>query len=484
MGGQQVRMSMSYSPNSLPKQEADDLSRLESAEMEDMLAPLERDDCGAITASNDNPRPRASRIPEWLAETQAEIVRAKAAAVEPCLVPAPVSTTSAAVRAPRRLASFPKTANARPCTSFERDRRILKKMEAFSRGEAGVVVANDTAPSVEDPSTPTPTSRPTSKSAEKRRRADENDKRRPPAWTRTTEIIKGRYIFENIGTRGAGLAWTLNLGPEVIQAANDDPAGWRAWMHDRLAKAIEKFLEPRDFAWEPEFTPGGRLHIHGAIDAADGEREQVEAALRHAGGMWGHTHGKEHQAHAQIMWGPAGWASYSLKAAAVARRFFGCKSIISATQDARRRARAAYEADKAVYEARQRPIVVEVSEPAPAAAAPVSDSQDAPSPAVRPCRGLAVVERAPLPSPVIVIRVAPTRRSSGPSISPWAPTARSSAPKPVRPQLGALAVQVAPVSTMRPFRRSTGACSRGPPSPAAEGLDGQATQSEDASCGD
>ncbi|KTS30480.1 hypothetical protein NS228_12840 [Methylobacterium indicum] len=413
---------------------------------------------------NDNPRPRPRPSPHGtLAEALAEIARTKAAAVEPCPVPAHAGTTSATARAPRRLAIFPKTAGARPCTSFERDKRILKKMEAFSRGEAGVVAVNDAAPSVEDPSSSTPTLRSTSRSAERRRRADENDKRRPPVWTRTTEIIKGRYIFENIATRGAGLAWTLNLGPYVVQAANDSPAGWRAWMHDRLTKAIEKFLEPRDFVWEPEFTPGGRLHIHGAIDAMEDEKALIEAALSHAGGMWGHTHGKEHQALAKVMWGAAGWARYTAKAAAVARRFFGCKSIISATQGVRRRARAAYESDKAAYEARQRSIAVEELQPTPAAAAPASDSQNAPAPDSRLHDDPAAVVRMPLPVPIIVIRVVPVALDAAWTMIIRKTMTRRSAPRSVRPQLGIFAIHLVQIAAIRLPQRFAAARSRGPP---------------------
>jgi hypothetical protein len=73
----------------------------------------------------------------------------------------------------------------------------------------------------------------------------------------------------------------------------------------------------------------------------------------------------------------------------------------------------------------------------------------------------------PIPIPAVAIRVASvvldaTWTASIKKVS-LATTVRSSRPMPARPQLGAIAVQVAPIATVKPFRRSADARSRGPP---------------------
>lgn len=395
----------------------------------------------------------------------------------------------------RRVAKNPNRKGSKPRTSFERDKRIIRRKQALSEVGPDIIAANDPVPLVGEPltySSPSQklhvhgvmgvtddekvqvkklspsTPKGMSKSTEKRRRADENDTRKAPAWDRTTDIIKGAFSFENVSTRGAGIAWTLNLGNDVIQAANDNPGAFKEWMHDRLTKAVEKFVGKRDLVWVPEFTPGGRLHLHGVVDATDDEKVQVEVALRRAGGKWAHKDGEEHQALAKVMWGASGWARYSLKAASKARSFFGCKSVLSATQGVRRRARAAYEADRAALAARQRPIAVEVPQTTPEAAAPVGESLDASAPASMSRSRSATGPTTPLPIPAVAIQVPSivldgTWKASIKKVS-LPTTFRSSWPMPTRAPRPVLAVQISRIATRERFNQiPADARSRGPP---------------------
>ena len=154
--------------------------------------------------------------------------------------------------------------------------------------------------------------------------------------------------MRTVSATGPGLSFTLNLGPKVAQAANDNPACFKPWLHDRLVKALRNaFGGAREFVFGIEATRDGRWHLHGALDAVPDEREKAEEALRRAGGIWGASSHRERQAHARtLVWSPDGWARYVLKAMGATKARLGIKSVLSVTRGCRERAEALWEATR------------------------------------------------------------------------------------------------------------------------------------------
>lgn len=251
-------------------------------------------------------------------------------------------------QAPASVAKNPKKRSARPRRSFAADRRKLNILNGFVSDARTMKTAPAGAPLVADPlpaPTPSPTNTNTpSKSTKKRRAADENDTRRAPAWARTTEIAKAHAVARTVSVTGAGVAWTLNLGGKVAQAANDNAKGLKERLHDRLVKALKASpLGAREFMFVPERTKGGRWHLHGIADVADDERDAFATVLRQVGGAWDSAHHAERQVDVRPAWCPDGWVRYMLKAAAATRRLLGCKSVLSATRECQRRAKDLWE---------------------------------------------------------------------------------------------------------------------------------------------
>lgn len=259
---------------------------------------------------------------------------------------------------PRPLAGNPKKRAARPRTSQARDRRVLQRLPTINSNARPETRRQDAGPfSVR----PLPTSHPlsdpiqdtnnqqtqsaitkASKSTEKRRKADENDTRRAPAWDRTTDLAKGSCYLRSVSPIRDGLACSLNLGGKVLKAANDDPKAFKDWMHDRLVKGFKASpLGARDFVSALELTrPAGRIHLHMAVDATENEIPAVEAVLAKAGGTWGAAAHADRQADARVMWGPAGWGRYMLKDHTHTKAALGIKSVFSVTRGCRARAEA------------------------------------------------------------------------------------------------------------------------------------------------
>lgn len=88
-------------------------------------------------------------------------------------------------------------------------------------------------------------------------------------------------------------ALTLHLGPEVIEAAHKDQAGFVRHIHRRMARELKKAFVSIEGAEVPEFffcvedTDVGTAHAHGAIfydETIPGITEVVRGALKRAGG--------------------------------------------------------------------------------------------------------------------------------------------------------------------------------------------------------
>lgn len=239
---------------------------------------------------------------------------------------------------PKPPASVIKNPNSRPRVSKARDRRNVRILKDF---------VPDVRPLMSPAGVATPSPLPSTllnTTKTKKQKADENDKRAAPAWRFTTEIIKGTCCFRSVSATGPGLAWSLNIGGKVLQYANDNPKRFKTWIHDRLDKAFRRTLGgPRDFVFRLEADQGGRVHLHGAIDATVEERQAVKAALEMAGGEWTPGHHRERQADARIQFSADGWARYTSKAEARTKRVMGIDSVLSVTRGCNRRARELWE---------------------------------------------------------------------------------------------------------------------------------------------
>jgi hypothetical protein len=86
---------------------------------------------------------------------------------------------------------------------------------------------------------------------------------------------------------GHAYAFSLNLSPNVINAANDNDRGHldlvRRPVLRELKKALGRDVHARLIL---ETTHDGRLHLHGGLALNDNEIPTTERALNHAGGLW------------------------------------------------------------------------------------------------------------------------------------------------------------------------------------------------------
>lgn len=130
-------------------------------------------------------------------------------------------------------------------------------------------------------------SRAASQPGSRRHLQDLADKRRLPAWRNTTELEKLIFATRATGLRGTSWTFSLNLGPEVIQAANDNAKGFVDYMRRSIARALTRTLgaDP-GFVLVAGVNKEGRLHCHGALSLDPNHKPAVERALKRLCGSW------------------------------------------------------------------------------------------------------------------------------------------------------------------------------------------------------
>jgi hypothetical protein len=132
------------------------------------------------------------------------------------------------------------------------------------------------------------------------------------------------------------VAFSLNLSPDVEAAALRGSA--KTVLQDRLRKGFKRYgLQGMEFGFIIEFTPEGRLHIHGIVANAGKQYQLLRAALASAGGTWAGA-GTQYQVDVVSMWYGPGWARYLMKGAKVTRRKLGQQSVLSISRGLRRAA--------------------------------------------------------------------------------------------------------------------------------------------------
>ncbi|GJD62130.1 hypothetical protein [Methylobacterium frigidaeris] len=298
--------------------------------------------------------------------------------------------------------------------------------------------------------------------------------------------MQGHFAFEALEALGPVVGFTAWCSAEISAKAyaSGNPL---PWLRKRIADALSKiggveFIAVLEEEWSSA-KGTYRLHLHGILGIDGSKRRllaKVRKALRRAMGSW-NGEARKHQIRFSHDL-DCGWASYCTKRTWLAlpgiRRLFASAPmhssfrlsfdgpVMTMTNGVRELAKELHqEARRAVQEARKRPIAVELPQTTPEAAAPVSESLDAPARATRFRSRPTKMPMTPLPIPIVTIVGTPIitiseiwKASIGNSLPT---TSRSSWPMPARAPRPVLAVQVMPIATGD--RLPADARSRGPP---------------------
>lgn len=162
------------------------------------------------------------------------------------------------------------------------------------------------------------------------------------SWEHTTDL--GKVVFANraLAQGGRAYAFTVNLGPAQIKAANDNAKGFADHFKRRISRTLKRAGFDVPYWFAVDVTKTGRLHIHGGLEANDNNLDAVKEALRAAGGAWKGL-GRQFQCHVKPMVTPDVWANYCLRNQAKVRRLVRGRSV-SITTVLRRRGKALYRA--------------------------------------------------------------------------------------------------------------------------------------------
>ena len=198
--------------------------------------------------------------------------------------------------------------------SHLRQREDARKMRAHGRALEGEPVEHPStslpAPTTHHKRTPIPTIKSTTTKR----------KRGLASWEEAGELPRIIAANRALPIFGQPFAFSLNLGPDVIKAANDNARGFLDHVRRRVALNLKRELGRTVALWiVVETDDDGRPHLHGGLALADNDRPVlVEEALAKAGGNW--TRRGSRPADCRVQWEPDGWAVYPLKRLARTRR--------------------------------------------------------------------------------------------------------------------------------------------------------------------
>tara|TARA_R110000787_G_scaffold68468_5_gene153122 strand:- start:414 stop:1382 length:969 start_codon:yes stop_codon:yes gene_type:complete len=138
-----------------------------------------------------------------------------------------------------------------------------------------------------------------------------------PHWDHTHDMLKGLAWSAAVFQAG-GESMSLNLGPDVIDAAMRDPRGAAQHLRDRMTRSLKRALAGSglpvpDFFFVVEASDLVKMHIHGGIliDARVDARI-VRGALKKAGGSYA-AKLSGRQLHLPKMETPVRWFTYITK---------------------------------------------------------------------------------------------------------------------------------------------------------------------------
>lgn len=237
--------------------------------------------------------------------------------------------------------------NRRPRRSLARDRRNAEKSERYFEEEltrAGRPLVRAPSPS----SKALNDNQEKTKSTPKKTHSNDNDRRQIASWKDTKDF--GRFIAINRAAAvndndwcASAHAFTLNLSPDVIaRGLASRHNGFASWIQKRIAAELAKVVRRVvEFALAVDVTRSGRPHLHGVIVVGVDELPAAEEALRRAGGTWA-AKCADRQVDTRPVWDADGWASYSARNAAAARKVVGA-SIMACTAGLKAAAKALHE---------------------------------------------------------------------------------------------------------------------------------------------
>ncbi len=136
------------------------------------------------------------------------------------------------------------------------------------------------------------------------------------AWEDLSEHRKITLAIEEASAFGVPRAFTLNLSPDVIEAAlNDNQRTFSGHVLKRLQEELGKRVGRRPVIVATDRTRSGRYHVHGVVVGNSVEELEgpIAAAAQAAAGEWGKKHGRRYQVDQRSIWDGAGWARYLLK---------------------------------------------------------------------------------------------------------------------------------------------------------------------------
>lgn len=169
--------------------------------------------------------------------------------------------------------------------------------------------------------------------------------RTPPRWDEASALAKAVFFHREVAKRG-GVSFTLNLSPEVENAARADPRSFTEHIKRRLSRHLKSaFGKSVDFWFGLDISPAGRPHLHGGIVVTHNEAEALLRALTRAGGEWGSVRGARHQAHLGARLDDD-WGTYATKKISPSRQAeYG--SMLCVTDNIRRCTRVSFDDDRA-----------------------------------------------------------------------------------------------------------------------------------------
>ena len=141
------------------------------------------------------------------------------------------------------------------------------------------------------------------------------------AWEHTADPGKLTTAYRVLEASGAGVAFTLNLGPAEIIAAQRHPKGFVDYFKRPIDRALRRALGYVPlYGFGVDVARDDRPHFHGADRANDNQLEAINGALCHAAGKWANPRHGERQCELERLYTPHIWANYCLRNQAKVKR--------------------------------------------------------------------------------------------------------------------------------------------------------------------
>jgi hypothetical protein len=174
-----------------------------------------------------------------------------------------------------------------------------------------------------------------------------NDNAELPVWCHSSDRVKLTFANHALvtlgGSRSDVAAFSLNLTPERIEAAQRHPKGFVVSLKRDLDRVFNRMIgEVPGYWFGAGATSDDRLHLHGAIHISKSSHPTVRDALLAIGGDWPENKNSEYQLDLRPMTDADGWVRYVLKQGPSARRLINTGKSLTIPKELRRLARKLY----------------------------------------------------------------------------------------------------------------------------------------------